>query len=358
MTDTAFFARGEGLSLADLATLCGGRLTVADAGADRVTGLAALGTAGPDDLSFFDSVGYTQDLAQTRAGCVLLSERYLPLLAAGTVGLVVSDPSNAFAVAGQALYPGALRPTPSTGIEGISPAAHVDRSAVLEADVTVEAGAVIGPGVAVGRGTVVGAGAVIAQGCRIGRDCRIGPQVTVTCALIGNGVILHPGVRIGQDGFGYAAGRKGITKIVQIGRVIVQDGVEIGANSTIDRGGVRDTVIGENTKIDNQVQIGHNVRIGRNCLIVAQVGIAGSATLGDGVMIGGQSGVNGHVTIGDGAQIAAVSTVAGDVPPRARWGGTPARPVREWLREVTYLRELMKTKRGAGEANERSDEDA
>jgi UDP-3-O-[3-hydroxymyristoyl] glucosamine N-acyltransferase len=187
---------------------------------------------------------------------------------------------------------------------------------------------------------VIGAGAVIAAGCRIGRDCAIGAGASVLNALIGNRVILHPGVRIGQDGFGfaYAGGRH--QKVPQIGRVIIQDDVEIGANTTIDRGATRDTVIGEGTKIDNLVQIGHNVVIGRHCIIVSQTGISGSARLDDYVVLGGQVGVVGHVRIGEGAQIAATSNVNGDVPPGVRWGGSPAKPVREWFREVMTLKKL------------------
>ena len=147
-------------------------------------------------------------------------------------------------------------------------------------------------------------------------------------------------------------------KMVQIGRVIVQDGVEIGANTTVDRGAVRDTVIGENTKIDNQVQIGHNVRVGRNCMIVSQVALAGSVTLGDGVLIGGQSAVNNHVTVGNGAHIAAISSVAGDVPPGARWGGVPAKPVRDWFREVTWVSEMAKTRRVPEVRDGRDDDNA
>jgi UDP-3-O-[3-hydroxymyristoyl] glucosamine N-acyltransferase len=249
-------------------------------------------------------------------------------------------------------------PEPISGMNGISPLASVHPTALVEADVTVEAGAVVGPHAGIGRGTVIGPGAAIGPGCQIGRETRIGAHTSVQHALIGNRVILHPGVRIGQDGFGYAAGAKGVVKVVQVGRVIIQDDVEIGSGTTIDRGAIRDTVIGENTKIDNQVQIGHNVRIGRNCLIVAQVGIAGSATLGDGVSIGGKSGVNGHVTVGDGAQIAGASIVASDVPVKARWGGTPAKPVRDWFREVTWISMAAKAGRTTGGQDDRRDDDA
>jgi len=210
----------------------------------------------------------------------------------------------------------------------------------LEKGVTVDPGAVIGPGAEIGSGTLIGATAVIGPSVRIGRDCSIGAGSSVLHALIGNRVIIHPGVRIGQDGFGYVMAPTGHTKVPQIGRVIIQDDVEIGAGSTVDRGANRDTVIGEGTKIDNLVQIGHNVAVGRHCVLVAQTGISGSVTLEDFVVLGARVGVNNHVTIGEGAQIAATSIVHGDVPPGARWGGTPAKPVKQWFREMTILARL------------------
>jgi UDP-3-O-[3-hydroxymyristoyl] glucosamine N-acyltransferase len=201
----------------------------------------------------------------------------------------------------------------------------------------VEPGAVIGPRAQIGAGTLIGANAVIGPDVCIGRDCSVGPGASVLCALVGNRVVLHAGVRIGQDGFGFAMGPGGHLKVPQIGRVIIQDDVEIGANTTIDRGALRDTFIGEGTKIDNLVQIAHNVVIGRHCVIVSQVGISGSTQIADYVAIGGQAGLTGHLKIGLGAQIGAQAGVMSDIPAGERWWGTPARPMADAMRLVAWL---------------------
>ncbi|KAB0681789.1 UDP-3-O-(3-hydroxymyristoyl)glucosamine N-acyltransferase [Aureimonas leprariae] len=356
MNRTDFFPRGPGMRLADLAAACGCEIGGGASPDLLLSGVAALDEAGPEDLGFFDNLRHAEALKATRAGCVVVAAKNATLAASGQALLISSRPSDAFAEAGRALFPHALRPASWRAGDAISPRASVDPSAVLEDGVVIDDFAIIAAGAAIGRGTVIGAGAAVGPGCRVGRDCRIGPRVTLQYALVGNGVILHPGVAIGQDGFGYSAGRAGIAKVVQVGRVIIQDSVEIGANTTVDRGSVRDTVIGENTKIDNQVQIAHNVRIGRNCVLVAHVALAGSVTLRDGVSIGGQTVVNNHVTIGEGARIAAVSSVADDVPAGATLGGTPAKPVRDWFREITWVSEMAKA--GRGRKNERSSDGA
>jgi UDP-3-O-[3-hydroxymyristoyl] glucosamine N-acyltransferase len=310
-----------------------------------------LDAAGRGDLSFLDNPKYLPLFAQTGATACLVAPKFASQAPAGTAVLITPEPYRGFAKVLALFYPDALKPKAA----GRSAVEAIDPSARLEDGVTVEFGAVIGPGASIGRGSTIAAGTVIGYRVYVGRDCYIGPNATLTHALVGNRVIIHAGASVGQDGFGFAMGKAGHHKVPQIGRVIIQDDVEIGANTAIDRGALRDTVIGEGTKIDNLVQIGHNVVIGRHCIIVAQTGISGSAELGDFVALGGQVGVVGHVKIGAGAQIAGSSNVRGNVPPGVRWGGTPAKPTRLWFRELTALRRLAERKDLKLDGNESGD---
>lgn len=348
MPDPVFFPSATSLTLGEVATLSGAKLPEGADPDTPVTGVAPLETAGPGDLAYMDNARYTAAAAATHATVCLVSARYAAKLPPATIALVAQEPYRAFARVLARLFPSALRPESVLGEQGISAAAHVHSSARLEAGITVEPGAVIGPRAEIGSGTIIGPHAVIGPDVRIGRDGVVGAGTTIQCALIGNRVIIHPGVRIGQDGFGFAMSPRGHLKVPQIGRVIIQDDVEIGANTTIDRGASRDTVIGEGTKIDNLVQIGHNVVIGRHCVIVSQVGIAGSCTIQDFAALGGQVGLAGHLTIGMGAQVGAQSGVAGDVPAGARYGGTPAQPALAWAREVAMLKSMVANRSKSG----------
>lgn len=353
-----FFPLPEALTLEAVARLSESQIRapsghdLAKVGQRLIKGVGTLDAAGPDDLVFCDAAKFAGKMQKTRAGVCITSERFADKAHEDLILLISPRPAAAFLAVTRHLFPSALRPQSIFGQEGIAPGALVHPAAQLEPGVTVDPGAVIGPGVEIGGGSLICAGAVIGPNVRIGRNCAVGPGASVIHALIGNNVIIHSGARIGADGFGYQPGLAGHVKVPQLGRVVIQDDVEIGANTTIDRGALTDTVIGEGTKIDNLVQIAHNVVIGRHCIIVSQTGISGSTTLGDFVMLGGQVGVVGHATIGSGAQIAASSNVKGDVPPGVRWGGSPAKPVREWFREVTALKNLAARPQGRDSGKE------
>ncbi|MDQ0320173.1 UDP-3-O-[3-hydroxymyristoyl] glucosamine N-acyltransferase [Pararhizobium capsulatum DSM 1112] len=352
MEQNWFFPPHGGIRLSDLADAIGATLENVDAEDRLVRSVSPVYRAQEGDVCYMLSRRNRDEFESCKATAVICDKSIAPLVPPGIPILLTEAPHAAFALAGGLLHPIALRPPPLLSKSTISDKAAIDPTARLEEGVEVEPFAVIGAGAEIGQGTRIGSGAIVGPDVRIGRDCTISAGASVLYSLIGNNVIIHPGARIGQDGFGFAPGRRGMIKIVQIGRVIIQDNVEVGAGTTIDRGAMDDTVIGEGTKLDNQIQIAHNVRIGRHCGIASQVGIAGSTKIGDGVLIGGASAINGHITIGSGVQIAAMSGVAADVPAGERYGGIPARPMRDFLRDIGEMAARHKKHRNAGGKDE------
>jgi UDP-3-O-[3-hydroxymyristoyl] glucosamine N-acyltransferase len=342
MAQPTFFKYPASSTLAEIAALTKSHLVDASRAGQQVRGLASLDEAGPSHLTFFDNLKYSGQLAQTRAGACLVSERFAVTVPAHVAVLRAEDPLRAFVAFARELHADSLRPGSWFGNSGIAASAVIHPTAHLEDDVTVEPLAVIGPGVAIGAGSVIGSGAVIGPQVRIGRDCDVGAGTTIQFALIGNNVLIHPGCHIGQDGYGFVFGSGRHVKVPQTARVLIQNDVEIGAGTSIDRGSLRDTVIGEGTKIDNQVQIGHNVTIGRHCLLAAKVALGGSLTIGDHVALGAGVGINNHVNIGDGAQVTAMSGVKDDVPANGRWGGFFAKPTKQWFREIIAVERLVR----------------
>ncbi len=332
--DPRFFTGTGPHPLAVIAAAAG--LTLPARAADRAfTGVAPLHEAGPDQVSFLDNPRYAEGLATTRAGAVVLTQALASRLPSTAIALATPNPYLAWARICALFFP------PPAVTPGIHPSAVIHPTADLAPDVEIGPLAVIGAHAILGAEVRIGAHAVIGPGVVIGAGADIGAHVSLSHARLGQRVRLLPGVRIGQDGFGFAPdGQGGYVSMPQLGRVIIHDDVEIGANVTIDRGSMRDTVIGPGTRIDNLVQVGHNVRLGRGCVLVAQCGISGSTTLGDHVQVAGQAGLTGHLTIGSRARIGAQAGVMENVPEGVSIVGSPAQPVREFFQHVMALRRL------------------
>ena len=343
MVDRRFFANHGPFTAEQIAAGTGTSLQDSADSSRALSDVAPLDRATQNEISFFDNVKYIDQFTNSNAGACFVRAKYADQAPKTMVVLLTEDPYRCYALTAQRFYP-APKAAP-----GIAKSAVIHETASIGKDVAIASGAHIGANVTLGDRVSIGANAVIGDGVIIGEDCTIGPISTLSHCLIGSRAIIHRGVHIGQDGFGFALGRDGHVKVPQLGRVIIGDDVEIGSGTCIDRGTGPDTVIGDGTKIDNLVQIGHNVNIGKRAVIVAQVGISGSTRIGDGVVLGGQAGVAGHLKIGAGARVAAKSGVMNDIPNGSSWGGAPAMPALEWHRQTIALSRLSKSKRGSNE---------
>ena len=334
MTDPRFFGRVGPFSLGELARQIGAALSDPSTEDRLIHDIAALEEAEPGHISVFSNRRYEGVLVSTRASAVVTSRDFARYAPSGTCLLLVAEPRLAYAQIGHVFYPlPALTP-------GIDAGAQIGPGVKIGAGSQIDTGAVIGPGVEVGRRCHIAAHVVLGEGVMLGDDCRIGANTTISHALLGARVEVATSVSIGGQGFGFVPGPKGLVRMLQLGRVIIEDDVEIGANCAIDRGATGDTVIGAGTVLDNLVQIGHNVRLGRHCVLCGQVGIAGSTIVGDGVMIGGHTAISDHVKIGSGARIAGKSGVMRDVEPGQAVGGYPAVALRQWHRQTATLSRL------------------
>ena len=344
--DPRFFQRTGPHTLAAIADAAEGK---APPRRLRFSGIAPLQTATADDVSFLDNPKYLPALAGTAAGAVIVHPDLAGRVPDSAVPIQTAEPYAGWAKVAALFHP----------IPPVQPGAHL--TAVVDPTAEVDASAEIGPFAVIGARTRIGprcrigTHVTIGDGVIMGRDCRIGSHVTVSHALLGDRIALYPGARIGQEGFGFAVTAEGFVTVPQLGRVILEDDVEVGANTTIDRGSMHDTVIGAGSRLDNLVQIAHNVRLGRGCVIVAQAGISGSTILGDHVMLGGQAGLTGHLRIGRGARIGAQAGVMADVPAGAEVVGSPAQKARTFFRELAVLRRLARGASRAGRDKERDD---
>lgn len=348
MPDSRFYRKEGPFEARALADAVEAELYQQELGGRLIHDVAPLGQAGEEHVSFLDNMRYTQQFRESKAGACVVRPRMIDMAPAGMVLLLSENPYATYARIASIFYPD---PSPSGKVSKL---AVIDPSAKIGNGCTVDPHAIIEEGVEIGDGTAIGPGAVIRRGVVIGKDCRIGANCHIAYSIIGDRTIIHPQAAIGQDGFGFATDKGRHTKVPQLGRVIIGNDVEIGAGTCIDRGAAPDTIIGEGVKIDNLVQIGHNVRLGKGCIIVAQVGISGSTQFGDYVVAGGQAGFAGHLTIAPGSRIAAQSGVMRSLERTQDIGGTPAMPMRDWHKQTLALKALTRSDFAAKNTEEKS----
>lgn len=336
MVDTRFFSFAGPMRFGVLCAAAGIVLDETDARAEiEISGASEPDRAQKGDIALIANRKYAKEAASGQAAVYIVAQGLELDLPDASARYEIDDPHTAFVRMLDVLYPDVTRML----LTAVAEAVHTPN---IEGTATIAANAAFGPDVEIGNGSVIGPGVVLGRGVTVGRNCVIGPNVTITCAHLGDGVVVLAGAQIGGDGFGWLDHGKTNRKIPQLGRVLIQDRVEIGANTTIDRGALGDTVIGEGTKIDNLVQIGHNCKIGRNCLIASQTGLAGSTEAGDGVLMGGNAASAGHLTIGAGSVLYARAAASKDWPPGSRLAGSPARDIKDWARELAAIRRLGK----------------
>jgi len=336
MADPRFFTNHGPFTLAELAEIGDAELAPGADSAREVRDIAALQEAQAAHLSFLDNTRYLPDLAESAAGACVLARDHAEHAPAGMALLFSAQPYRSYALMARAFYP------PDVPVPGVHPTAIVDPAATLAADCRVEAGAVIGAGAELGGGVCIGANTVVGPGVVIGDGTVVGPNASLRSCRVGRRCQIHAGARIGERGFGFALDPAGYIDIPQVGIVAIGADVEIGANSAIDRGSAHDTVVATGSKIDNLVQIGHNVSVGEGAVITGQAGVAGSSRLGRQAMIGAQAGIAGHLRIGDGAQVAAAAGVMRDVPDGVAVCGAPAVPVKQFFRMQAALMRLAR----------------
>jgi len=343
MADSRFFTLKGPFSIKNILEATGSSVSEGVDVSLLLKDVAPLDKAGLENLSFFDNKKYLDGFKTTKAAACFVKPEFVTEAPKDTICIINKNPYKAYAIAAAMFYPDDIDIS-----LGISDKAIISNTAKIGNGTVIKAGVIIEDNVEIGDNCLIDYNTVILKGVKIGNNVRIGSNASIQCALIGNDVVIYPNAVIGRPGFGFAIDYStGFTSVPQLGRVVIEDKVYVGANTTIDRGAGPDTVIGQGTRIDNLVQVAHNVQIGKYCVITAQVGFAGSSKIGDFVMFGGQSGVAGHLSVGSGVRIGGKCGVIKDIPAGqgVEYMGTPAIPIKQYMRQAIMLAKLVKDNR-------------